>query len=143
MKNELDELSFCIIIVDVRFVRRRGGNSFRSLLCYLFVRWNQTMSSVKKRTVQFAPSEEKTMRSLIRSSTFVAAFLALLAASSSAFAGGGVVFDQAQYDVQPGQTFQAQVRFDSDNALAGYQSLGSGLWTFGMKVSFPVPLNSV
>lgn len=78
------------------------------------------------------------MRSLTRASVLVAlACFAVPFTSSTAIAGGTAGFDQAVYTVTPGQTFQAQVHFDSNDSLAGYQALSSGLWTFGLKVSYP------
>jgi len=51
-------------------------------------------------------------------------------------AGGIVHFDRSQYDVLPGQVFQAQLLLDMDTNTAGDQVPAAGLFSMGAQVSY-------
>jgi len=73
---------------------------------------------------------------------FVSAVVVCLLVSPI-YAVGQVHFDQGEYHILPGQTFQIQILLDMDSAAAGDQIPSAGLFSMGTMMTWNAPNASV
>ena len=74
----------------------------------------------------------------MRSATWhgLLALLAVLALADSSAAGVIVEFNQDEFDINSGDSFDVQILIDGDDATPGFQPVEDGLLTYGVKLTY-------